>query len=56
VLGLLVEMEPQQAAMLERVLNGPLLSVTALRDANALPLGAGASAGKQASEDSPQLF
>ena len=53
VLGLLVELEPQQAAMLERVLAGPLLTLGMLRDAGVLaPDGrAGKAAGTH-----PQLF
>jgi hypothetical protein len=53
VLGLLVELEPQQAAMLERVLAGPLLSAATLRDARVLAVGAGVG---KASSAEPQLF
>ena len=55
VLGLLVELEPQQAAMLERVLAGPMLTLGALRGAGALPLGADGGAGTAAAAE-PQLF
>ena len=55
VLGLLIEMEPQQAAMLERVLAGPLLTVAMLRDAGALPAGVTVAVAK-AAEPQSQLF
>jgi Type ISP C-terminal specificity domain len=55
VLGLLVELEPQQAAMLERVLAAPLLTLTVLRDAGAVAAGAQGSAGTTAPAH-PQLF
>ena len=55
VLGLLVELEPQQAAMLERVLAGPLFTLAMLREAGALPAGSGSAAAKAAAP-LPQLF
>ena len=55
VLGLLVETEPQQAAVLERVLAGPLLSVGMLRDSGALVAGAGI-AGSSIPGAQPGLF
>jgi Type ISP C-terminal specificity domain len=54
VLGLLVELEPQQAAMLERVLAGPLITLGMLRDAGVLS-AVGTEAGKAAGAH-PQLF
>jgi hypothetical protein len=40
VLGLLVELEPQQAHLLERICAGPLISLTELHEARALELPA----------------
>ena len=40
VLGLLVELEPPQADLLQRVCAGPLLSITELNEAKALELPA----------------
>jgi hypothetical protein len=53
VLGLVVELEPQQAAMLDRVLAGPPITLGMLRDARVLEVPA--DAGKAAGDD-PQLF
>ena len=55
VLGLLLELEPHQAHMLDRVLAGPLLSATMLRDAGALSTGALVGVVSAALEQ-PQLF
>lgn len=55
VLGLLVELEPDQAAMLEQVLAGPLLTTAMLRDAGVLAVRAEGSPGK-ATAPHPQLF
>ena len=55
VLGLLVELEPAQKAMLDRVLTSPLLTVAELRTAGALVLGSGAAAA-EAPDAEPQLF
>ena len=55
VLGLLIEIEPQQAVLLERVLAGPLITVAMLRDSGALPMTAATTAAPAAS-DQPQLF
>lgn len=38
VLGLLVDLEPQQEALLDRICTGPLLSITELHEAGALEL------------------
>ena len=54
VLGLLIEMEPQQATMLDRVLAGPLLTVAMLRESGVLPAGSGAAA--KVAEPHPQLI
>ena len=40
VLGLLVELEPQQAALLDRICSGPLLTLTELKNQQALELPA----------------
>ena len=55
VLGLLVELEPRQSHMLDRVLSGPLLSLPMLHLAGASPLGAAGGGGAVAT-DQPQLF
>lgn len=54
VLGLLVEIEPEQAAMLDGVLAGPLLTLGMLRDAGVLT-AASTEAGKAAGAH-PELF
>jgi hypothetical protein len=48
VLGLLVELEPVQAALLDKVCSGPLISADELRDAKALELPPKAKTTKQA--------
>ncbi len=58
VLGLLVELEPIQAALLDRVCGGPLLSVETLRAAGTFADTATpkAKAGSKSQSDHPDLF
>ena len=58
VIGRLVELEPSQAALLERVCAGPTIPVDELRAAGALtvPPGSTRRTGTADSEDHPRLF
>ena len=56
VLALLVELEPAQADLLERICTGPLLSKDALEAAGALAVPPKPEKLKKAKKDLPQLF
>lgn len=55
VLGWLVELEPQQAALLEKICAGPTITAEELRAAGSLETGPETSRGKQ-SFAHPELF
>ena len=54
VLGRLVKLEPAQAALLDRICSGPLISVVELRDAGAI--GTKAAPASEDDPDQPNLF
>jgi len=57
VLTLCVELEPGQAALLERIRNGPLITVADLEQADVLPVPASArNAPRARSPDAPTLL
>lgn len=56
VLGWLVELEPQQAALLEKICAGPLISEEELRAAGALEKPVASKAKKQKAEGARSLF
>ena len=56
VLTLLVELEPAQASLLDRICAGPLLSHEALVAANALAIPPKPEKLKKAKNNEPQLF
>jgi hypothetical protein len=52
VLGLLVEIEPKQAELLERICSGPTLSATVLDEAGAFDVSVKTRPGRKTSEES----
>ena len=55
VLGWLIEIEPQQATLLEKICNGPLITTEELRAAGAFETGPEPNRAKNASAH-PELF